>query len=152
MSIFHKIKCENNVITVLNDDKKRGWRDAAMVTWVFRVTNTLSGVCFIQTKQVKEQNFLILLCATVGHWKANVSHWHVGFSHTHRAVEGCGVVSDFQLIHKHKSPLCLASATLPLSIHPSGQIPVQQWPPQTLHYFHLYFPSPSFSVFSFSRI
>lgn len=43
--------------------------------------------------------------------------------HTHAqgGAEGCSVVSDFQLIRKHKRPLCLASTTLPLLIHSTAQ-------------------------------
>lgn len=57
--------------------------------------------------------------------------------HTHTGgVEGCSAVSDFQLIHKHKRPLCLASTTLPLLVHRSGRVPVQRppkVPPSSLH-------------------
>lgn len=44
------------------------------------------------------------------------AHTHAR-THTGR-VEGCSVVSDFQLIHKHKGPLCGPMTTL---IHPPSQ-------------------------------
>lgn len=69
---------------------------------------------FQRNRSASEQQSLISLWSPVGYSKSNVSHWHAVYTHTCRLrMEGCCVVSDFQLIHKNKRLLCLASTTLP---------------------------------------
>lgn len=90
---------------------------------------------------VPEQHLLISLGSTLDYSKANVRHRHVMFllKHTHMRTdrrtdgrtrthrrtgtgwrESLSVVSDFQPIHKHKRPLCLASS------ESLGRVPVRQ--------------------------
>lgn len=100
---------------------------------LFRLTDTWSD-------PGQQLSYLILLYSWLFKSKCQsltccvYTHTH---THTHTGgVEGCSAVSDFQLIHKHKRPLCLASTTLPLLIHRSGRVPVQRppnAPPSLLH-------------------